>query len=200
MVRGPPEPVGHVKKISGHETSLRGWAHPQDPLVNETLIDRKNGTARRVFSLCAIIDSYLAPERCPAQDGSRRWIAALSSRPLETPASKPKCASPAQALPRQPRTLFMVNPSAWREAPNRAMNWPCGTCSKHETRAPRSSDREDRGRAPADPQRRSAVVGASRSRPRAAPSIGTARPRWPERTGEARSPGQLTRFALLLKE
>src|SRR3954467_10951048 len=85
MVRGPPEPVGHVKKISGHETSLRGWAHPQDPLVNETLIDRENGTARRVFSLCAIIDSYLAPERCPAQDGSRRWIAALSSRPLETP-------------------------------------------------------------------------------------------------------------------
>src|SRR3954452_8392993 len=33
-------------------------------------------------------------------------------------------------------------------------------------------------------------------RPRAAPWIGMARPRWPERTGEARSPGQLTRFAL----
>src|SRR3954454_10160163 len=79
------------------------------------------------------------------------------------------------------------------------MNWPCGTCSKHETRAPQSSDREDRGRAPADPQRRSAVVGALRSRPRAAPWIGMARPRWPERTGEARSPGQLTRFALALK-
>src|SRR4051794_18647447 len=71
MVGGPAQPVGHVKKISGHGTSLRSWAHPQDSLVNETLMDRENGTARRVFSLCAIIDSYLAPSACrPASAGA----------------------------------------------------------------------------------------------------------------------------------